>query len=462
MKYFFAALFSLFLPFLGFSAAARPISAGTPGRPNIVLYLSDDHGIDFVGCYGNSVIHTPNIDALAREGVKFNRVFAASPTCSPSRASMFTGLWPQRNGTMGNHTDCFPGIKSLAAYLQPLGYRVVAANKTDVRPNLVFSWELLPAKLPTDPKFRRYRDEGLDTAKVDKFLTAHLREHPGQPLCLLLGDNGPHVVWETNKIYNPAALPMNPLLVDTPKTRLALANYYQDITTMDKRVGEVMASLKRHGLDSNTVFIYTTDQGPEWPRCKWTLYDAGLRVPFIVRWPDVVSARTECNALISLIDLTPTFVTIAGGRVPKNIDGVSFEDVLLGKALSCRDDLFATHSGDGVMNVFPQRAVRDSRYKYIVNLHPERDWTTHFTKVEGIPNSHAEVWHTWTDKAKDDAAAAHLVDLIVHHPAEELYDTRTDPYELTNLVAQPDMAPVLKRLRQRLSALRKQVNDHNE
>lgn len=457
---------SLLVPFLiafvALGAAAKTLSVDARTRPNIILYLSDDHGIDYVGCYGNSAVHTPNIDALARQGMKFNRVFAASPTCSPSRASMFTGLWPQRNGTMGNHTDSRAGIQSVAQYLQALGYRVVAANKTDVRPRSVFAWELLPAKLPTDPKFRRYRDEGLDTAKVDAFLTAHLREHPDQPLCLLLGDNGPHVVWETNKIYDPATLPMNAHLVDTPKTRLALANYYQDITTMDKRLGEVLDSVKRHGLETNTIFIYTTDQGAEWPRGKWTLYDAGLRVPFIVRWPGVVPQGSQCDALISLIDMTPTFVALAGGTAPKGIDGVSFKNVLLQKSKSCRDYIFGTHSGDGVMNMFPERGLRDARYKYILNLHPERDWTTHFTKVEGIPNSHAEVWHEWLDKAKTDATAAHLVDIIVHHPAEELYDTQSDPDEMTNLVGRAELKPVLKRMRKQLAKVRKQAGDHGE
>lgn len=459
-------LFIIIFPFVLLAFCARggtkSSSEVVPARPNLVLYLSDDHGLDWVGCYGNRAVRTPNIDKLAREGVKFNHVFAASPTCSPSRAAMFTGLWPQRNGTMGNHTDCRPGIQSLPFYLQSLGYRVVAANKTDVRPAKNFPWELLPATLPTDAGFRRYRDEGLDTARVDAFLAAHVREHPGQPLCLLLGDNGPHVVWETNRIYDPAALPMTPLLVDTPKTRLALANYYQDITTMDERVGKVAASLKRHGLYKNTVFIYTTDQGAEWPRCKWTLYDSGLRVPFIVRWPGVLRPGTECDALISLVDVTPTFVALAGGKAPVNLDGVSFLDVLLGRTNACREVVFATHSGDGTMNLFPERSVRDLRYDYILNLHAGREWTTHFTKVEGIPNSHAEVWRTWINKARSDESVAHLVNLIIHHPVEELYDTRTDPYELTNLVQRTDMKPVLENMRQRLVHWRMQVNDQAE
>jgi len=431
------------------------VSSGrTTARPNIVLYLSDDHGVDFVGCYGNSAVRTPNIDRLAQEGMKFNRVFAASPTCSPSRAVMFTGLWPQRNGTMGNHTDCRAGIKTLPDYLLPLGYRVVAVNKTDIRPRSAFGWEWLPATLPTDPKFRRYRDEGLDTRKVDQFLAEHVR--------LLLGDNGPHVVWETNRIYEPAALPMTPLLVDTPKTRLALANYCQDITTVDGRVGEVLASLKQYGVATNMLFIYTTDQGAEWPRCKWTLYDSGLRVPFIARWPGVLKPGSESGALISLVDLTPTFVALAGGKPPAGIDGLSFREVLLGLESAFRQELFASHSGDGTMNLFPQRGLREERYNYMLNLHPERDWTTHFTKVAGIPNSHAEVWNTWLERAKTDPAAAHLVKLMVHHPAEELYDTEADPYELTNLVDRVELKPVLERMRKRLAQWRQQVDDQDE
>jgi arylsulfatase A-like enzyme len=430
-------------------------------RPNIVLYLSDDHGVDFVGCYGNRVVRTPNIDRLAWEGMKFTSVFAALPTCSPSRAAMFTGLWPQRNGTMGNHTDCVAGTKTLPDYLRPLGYRVVAMNKTDGRPRSVFSWEWIPATLPIDHTLRRYRDEGLDTRKVDQFLADHVRHRPGQPLCLLLGDNGPHVVWETNRIYDPATLPMTPLMVDTPKTRLALANYYQDITTTDGRVGEVLASLKRHGLTTNLLFIYTTDQGAEWPRSKWTLYDSGLRVPFIARWPGILKPGSESGALISLVDMTPTLVAVASGNPPEGLDGMSFRQVLLGRQDTFRQELFATHSGDGTMNLFPQRDIRDTRYEYILNLHPERDWTTHFTKVEGIPNSHAEVWNTWLEKAKTDADAARLVNLIVHHPSEELYDTQADRYELTNLVQRADMRPLAERLRKALAQWRRQVGDHD-
>jgi arylsulfatase A-like enzyme len=430
-------------------------------KPNVILYLSDDHGVDFVGCYGDEAIRTPHIDALAREGLRFTRAFAGSPTCSPSRAILFTGLHSARNGTMGNHTDCRPDIQSLPTYLKALGYRVVAANKTDVRPQSVFDWERLRAALPKNPAVnRRFRGAGLDTRAIDAILAAHRREHPSQPLCLILGDDSPHVVWEKNKVYDPAKLPLPPFMVDTSLTRTALANYYQEITTLDDRVGEVVASLKKHGFwGENTVLIYTTDQGAEWPHCKWTCYDTGLRVPFIVCWPGVVKAGATTEAMISFADVTPLFVDLAGGRAVPGLDGHSFKDVLLGKAAKHDAFIFGSHTGDVNMNVFPQRCVRDVRWKLIFNLQPENKWTSHFTKLMNIPDSHGQVYSTWIARAQRDAAARKLVETIEHHPRWELYDTETDPYELHNLIADGAHAERVTALRERLVEWLRQQND---
>lgn len=450
MKFYASFLFVLLL--------ALSVRAGS--RPNIVLFLSDDHGVDFLGCYGNTAIHTPNMDALAREGLRFDRAFAGSPTCSPSRAVLFTGLYPARNGTMGNHTDCRPGLQSLPVHLQKLGYRVVAANKTDVRPRPVFPWEVLEATLPNNPALdRRYRGEGLDTAKVDAFLATYAREHAGQPLCLLLGDNAPHVVWEPNRDYDPAALPIPPNMVDTPKTRAALANYYQDVSTCDRHLGEVVTSLKKHGFADNAVLIYTSDQGPEWPHCKWTCYDTGLRVPFLVRWPGQVKPGTSTVAMISFADLTPLLVDLAGGEPVPGLDGRSFKEVLLGKAVTHDSWIYASHTGDGEMNVFPQRCVRDERWKLILNLKPENTWTTHFTKVMDIPGSHGDVYHTWVEKARHDPGTAHFMDILEHHPRWELYDAGADPYELNNLAGKPEHQQRLQAMRTKLAGWLAQQGD---
>jgi len=420
-------------------------------RPHIVMYISDDHGIDFVGCYGNKDVVTANIDALAKEGMLFTNMFAASPTCAPSRSVLWTGLYPAHNGCLANHTSCRSDITALPTYLRQLGYRVVLANKFHAKPKEVFNFEYIEAGLPHNPANpRTYRREGLNTKDVDKLLTEHLRTQPDTPLCLVVADSSPHVTWEPNKIYDPAKLELPPFIVDTPLTRKAMANYYQDITTMDKRVGQVRAMLKTNGIQDNALFIYTTDQGSEWPHSKWTLYDAGIHVPFIVVWPGRIKSGSACDAMISFVDITPTFIDIAGGKQPPGLDGKSFLDVLLGKTKTFRKYIYASHTGDGNMNVFPQRCVRDIRYKYIVNLNPERIWTTHFTKVPGIPQSHKQVWDTWVEKAKTDPIAAKIVELNEHHPQEELYDTQTDPHELNNIADKPEVKRILLKMRKKL------------
>ncbi len=426
--------------------------AGPRRRPNIVLYISDDHGIDFVGCYGNGDVRTPNIDALAREGTLFTRMFAASPTCAPSRSALYTGLYPAHNGCMGNHTTCKSDITALPTYLQRLGYRVVLAHKAHTIPKEVFNFEYLQAGLPKNPTLRRvYRMEGLDTEAIDAFLAEHAKTKRDTPLCLIVADSSPHVVWERNQDFDPAKLKLPGFFIDTDLTRRALANYYQDIATLDKRVGAVRALLRRHGFEDNTLFIYTTDQGSEWPHSKWTLYDAGLHVPFVAVWPGVTKPATVCEALISFIDVTPTFIDIAGGEPAKGLDGRSFRAVLAGREKSFRDAIYASHTRDGDMNIFPQRCVRDTRYKYMVNLTPDSTWTTHWTKVSGIPESHKEVWDTWVEKAKTDPQAAKIVRLNEHHPWEELYDTQTDPCEFHNLANDPAHQPILLKLRRQLA-----------
>lgn len=422
-----------------------------PGPPHMVIFLSDDHGYEFSGCYGSPDVLTPNIDALAKEGMKFTHVFAASPTCSPSRSVLFTGLYPNRNGAMGNHAGIKPGVKALPGYLKELGYRVVLANKKHIKPFEQFGFEYLAATLPEDENNpRKYRQEGLDVDLVDEFLQQHAKENPSQPLCLILAENNPHVTWEQNKTYIPDLLTVPPYMVDTKMTRIALSNYFQDITTMDRKIKEVRNSLEAHGYADNTLFIYTSDQGAEWPHSKWTVYDTGIRVPFLAVWPNKIKAGIENTSMISFTDLLPTLVDLAGGDPPQEIDGLSFKDVLLENRKSFRNRVYASHTGDGTMNQFPQRGVRTMKHKYVLNLNPENKWTTHFTLVPDIHESHLEVYKTWAEKAENDEEAARLLDIIENHPAEELYDLANDPYELNNLAYQSGMEGTVKAFRKYL------------
>ena len=417
-------------------------------RPNIIIYLSDDHSRDDSGAYGNNVVRTPNLDALAKESLLFTRAFAASPTCSPSRSALMTGLFPMRNGAHPNHGQIKDGIKTWPKYFQEIGYRVVIAGKTDIRPRAAFPFEYVVAKV--DPKAPSLH-EVLDAKAVDQFLADHARTNT-KPLCLLVDDWNPHVVWAENDGYDPAKIKLPPYLADTLETRKAMTRYYTDVALMDKTLGACLASMKKYGFE-NSLFIYTSDQGAQVPHAKWNVYDAGLNVPFLVRWPrKVKSGKTD--AMISLIDVLPTCLEAGGGKAPGEIDGESFLPVVFGKTSKHRDFIFGAHTSDiffkpngNELWEFPMRCVRTETHKYILNFNPERTFHTHISDAEGRDGK--IYWDTWVEQAKTNPATAELVQNYRHRPAEELYDLRNDPYELHNVAADAKNHKLLLSLRKR-------------
>lgn len=430
-------------------------------RPNIVLFVADDHLYSDCGAYGSREVRTPNIDRLAREGLLFRRAFAGSPTCMPSRAVLLTGLMPFRNGAHANNlagqSQCREDVRSLPHYLKDLGYRVAQAGKTHFGPKSVFPFERIQDSEVPEPGFENNRALHMDlnTGVVENWLA---NVGSDQPFCLVVCDHSPHVIWTAKATYDPAKITVPPNHIDTPELRASRARYYADITKMDTNLGRVLASLEKHGFATNTVFIYTSDQGAQWPFAKWGLYDQGIQVPFIVRWPGQISAGTETGAMVSLVDVLPTFIEIAGGKSPSELDGKSFLPLLLGKAIRHRDYIFATHSQDTGMNSTPMRCIRTERYKYILNLSPEIEYTTHMDKAKDHDGGR-EYWDSWIARARTDPRAADILKRYHWRPREELYDTELDPYEFNNLANNPLYSDLKNDLNQRLIAWRKQQND---
>ena len=414
--------------------------------PHLVLFLADDHGAADAGCYGNPHVHTPHLDRLAGEGLRFERAYCASPSCTPSRSALYTGLMPARNGAHPNHSPVRDGTKSLPHYLSKLGYRVVLFGKSHIAPREAFPFEYVEGRIPpTGP------DQGsaLNTEALDRFLASH---DPQEPLCLIVSSWSPHIPWPENDNYDPAEVDLPPGSVDTPESRKARARYYTDVTQLDSRLGSCLESLARHGFADNTFFIYAADHGAQWPFAKWNLYEAGTRVPLIVRWPGHVQIGQTSRALVSLVDLLPTFVEAAGGESSKNIDGRSLLPLLSGKTAQHREAIFTTHTGDGRMNRSPMRAVRTERYKYIRNLQPEQKYETHISR--GVARDGRDYWESWLAAAKNDPAAQRTVDAYEKRPGEEFYDLALDPHEQRNLAA--ELSESLKaELRQQLAGWRK-------
>ena len=405
-------------------------AAAPSARPNVVLFISDDHGYFDSPVYGSRVVRTPVLERLAAAGTVFENAFCGSPTCVPSRAILASGLMSVRNGVQANHADMRRDVRTLPSYMADLGYRVAHFGKSHFRPTANYKdWEAVPSEIR-----RQGLTSDLDTAAVGRWL-ADRDPLDKRPLCLVVGCHSPHVYWEPNAGYDPAAVELPPSFVDTPETRQWRTRYYTDITKMDGQLGEVYGLVERH-LGRNTLFLYTADNGAQWPFAKWNLYDAGIRMPMIAVWPGVLRAGARSRALLSFADFLPTFMELAGGKPPEGLDGRSFASVLRENRPSHRTSLFATHSGDGDMNVYPMRAMRDPLYKYILNLYPENKYTTHIDRT--IALSGKEFWDSWARKAETDAGAAAIVRRYHQRPKEELYDTRSDPHELRNLAARPE------------------------
>ena len=451
----FAILFAT--SFSWVNTCAQQHASGASSRPNIVLFIADDLAWNDISPYGNNVVRTPHLSRLSGESMKFTRAFAGSPTCGPSRSSMLTGLMPFRHGAHGNHSGVKEGTRSLAQYLQPLGYRVVIAGKLHVGPKEVFSFERISKTNIPEPGFEQ--KPGLNYDLNIHRVTEWLSQQDGsQPFLLIIADHSPHVVWPERSSYKPDEVDIPSVHVDTEDTRKSRARYYEDITKMDGNVGQLLQSLDNNKLSENTMVVFTADQGPQWPFSKWSLYEGGIRVPLLVRWPGHVQGGIATEAMVSQVDLLPTFVEVAGGDSPKDIDGKSFRKVLKGEEHTHRDSVFASHTGDGMMNRSPSRMLRTGRYKYILNLAPENEFHTHIDKAKDHDGGR-EYWDSWVEKAKIDTHAAAVLQRYHHHPAEELYDLEADPAEMLNLVTDPRHAELLVRFRKDLAAWRKMQGD---
>jgi len=253
---------------------------------------------------------------------------------------------------------------------------------------------------------------------------------------------------------------MLPYRVDTPQTRRQLANYYTDIDLLDKELGEVLGLLKKHNLEQNTLFVYASDHGYD-IYAKWSCYEAGLHVPFIVRWPGNVKPGTVTDAMVSFVDVLPTFVEVAGGRPLKNIDGRSFLPVLVGQKNRHNEVVFGAHTTRGIISgkAYPIRSVRTHTHKYIRNLNPDGKFQCVSTHGHNYKEIDYGLWGSWKQKAKNDTFAAERVRTFQHRPAEEMYDLTKDPYELNNLADDPAQQGLLATLAQKLDDWMKQQGD---
>ena len=420
----------------------------TPQRPNI-LWISLEDTTPRFGCYGDAVARTPNIDRLAAGGCRFPNAFSTAGVCAPSRSAIITGMYQTSIGThhmRTAHTNRNtpdmptpysavppPYVKTFTEYLRGAGYYCSNNSKTD------------------------YQFTPPSTAWDDCSNTGHWRNREaGQPFFSVFNPTVTHEsgMWERDDgrplTTNPDDVQLPPYLPDTQKSREALARHYDNLATADARVGELLVQLEEDGLAENTIVFLWSDHGEGLPRGKRWPYDAGIRIPLIVRWPGELSPDSVSQQLVSLIDLGPTVLSLCGVEAPQHLQGQPF----LGPQKVEREYIFATRDRyDESYDMV--RAVRDKRYKYIRNYYPEKPY------LLWIPyrNRHPIMQEMWRLYAKGELEGEQAVMFHYPRPAEELYDVENDRYELNNLASNAAHTDVLERMRGALAQWQSDFGD---
>lgn len=425
-------------------AAAACIVSAT-AEPNFLLIIADDCTWSDLEIHGGQA-RTPHLKKLASEGMTFTRCFQSSPTCSPTRHNLYTGLHPVKSGAWPNHTMAYDHVKSIAHYLQSGGYRTHLSGKSHVAPKSVFPFE-------TSGK-----GQNPDMGAIRSFLGSCKEEK--KPFLLIAASNEPHSPHNKGdaSAYPPEKIRLSPIQADTPATRKALSAYFAEITYFDSQVGEILAELDAKGLRKETFVVVLSEQGYDLPFAKWTCYDAGLHSACVIRWPGKVKPGSSTKALVEYTDIVPTFLEAAGRPRPETLDGRSFLPVLTGKAESHREFAYAQETSKGIINGpvhYGIRSIRGERYRYIRNLTPDVAFKNAVTP--------GKVFQSWIRAgAKGNERAAKLAKDFQHRPAEELYDCEADPWNRNNLIEDASLAPVIADLKQRLDSWMKSQGDEGQ
>ncbi|MEM7147454.1 MAG: sulfatase [Verrucomicrobiota bacterium] len=435
-------------------------------RPNIILIIADDMAWDDSGVYGNPKVPTPNIDRLAAQGMRFNNAILTASSCSPSRASIITGRYPHNTDAEELHWPLPAEQVTFTEKLRDAGYWTAAAGK----------WHLGDAARDRFDEVRETDTSGFqlpagEAGKAGKFVETMegeaqsgctewiplLNDRPkDQPFFLWLAALDPHRPYHENIIptpTDPADVRLAPYHLDTEEVRKDYALYYDEIIRLDKYVGLVMDELDKQNIAENTLVLFMSDNGRPFPRDKTTIYDSGIKTPFIVRWPAVVKPDSVTDSLVSAVDIAPTFLQIAGLTPGPTFQGVSFLPILEKPDATVRPVAFAEHNWHDYEA--HSRAARNERFKYIRNAYTDLPLTP---SADGVRSPTFQSMIKLHEEGK--LTPAQSVYFINPRPAEELYDTQTDPHETNNLIDDPAHAETLAKLSTALDDWIKETDDY--
>jgi N-sulfoglucosamine sulfohydrolase len=457
-----------FLGRVGLTAISTLVSVSTPAksqpkqRPNILFITADDLGLE-LSCYGETLIQTTHIDKLATSGVQFQIAYVAQASCSPSRSAMFTGLHTHSTGQYGltnTGLALHPELrdKTIPNLLKPSGYRTGIIGKLHVAPEESFQFDF------RDTNSGKTRQVHWVAKRVEQFL----KNTDDKPFFLMVNYSDPHAFRhpeDRKKWYFPPqvdGLPANPLQpsvktlfkfqqIDTPEQRVRTAGYYNAVQRLDDGIGMLMNVLDKYGYSDNTLVIFIGDHGPPFARGKTTVYEAGIRIPFIIRWPGI-SKPMRSQAMVSTIDILPTILDATGVGPTGKMHGHSLRSVLKDANAPWREYLVAEFHFHGSRPFYPRRAIRDHRYKLIHNLLASKERPS--TGIDGDP-----AYKVSQQPRFEGTSVRKAFNTFANPPEFELYDLENDPVEFNNLASKAEYREVQERLTRALLEYRKRTDD---
>ncbi len=421
--------------------------------PNIVLIIADDMAWDDSGVYGNPHLATPQIDKLAGEGLLFHNAYLTASSCSPSRCSIITGRYPHNTDAEELHWPLPKEQVTFVEKLREAGYWTAAAGKWHlgeaardrfevIRETDTSGFQLPAGKEGQEGKFVETMEGEAQSGCTD--WVPLLRDRPKEkPFFLWLAALDPHRPYHENIVKNPTPLSkvrIAPYHLDTPEVRRDYALYYDEIRRLDKYVGLVMSELERQQIAQDTLVVFISDNGRPFPRDKTTIYDSGIRTPFIVRWPQKVMPGGVTKSLVSAVDLAPTFLQVAGVEPGQSFQGKSFLPILEDPARRIRKVVFAEQNWHDYEA--HSRAARTEEFKYIRNGYPDLPLTP---SADGVRSPTYQAMIKMHERGE--LSQAQSVYFMKPRPKEELYHSAKDPHETKNLIDDPAYREVLHELR---------------
>lgn len=413
---------------------------------------------DDSGAYGHPSIKTPHIDKMAKEGMKFTQAFLTTSSCSPSRASIITGKYPHNTDAEQLHWPIPEGHHTFVDQLKSSGYWTGLAGKyhlgSSVRHHFDQIMEVGTAgfQLGNDGKQKKMKGDG---SGCESWISLLRNKPDTKPFFAWLAAVDPHRPYGEATIEDPhdvSDVIVPPYFPDTDSVRKDLALYYDEISRMDMYIGKVMDELEEQGLSESTMILFITDNGRPFPRDKTTLYEGGIKTPWIVKWPSKIKAGSINPNLISSIDIAPTFVKLAGLEPLQAYEGLDFTSMLDNEENQLRDEIYAEDHWHDYEDY--GRAIRTSQYKYIKNFYTDLPNTPPADAFRGLTYQ-----SMLQEKENGNLTNPQSRCFEIPRPAEELYDIVNDPYELINLAHNSIYSDALKDMRRRMETMRTLTKD---